>query len=114
MRGQCGRREPADPPRLNRKTDAGTPAQRAAAGTGMVRTFADDDLARPLSHGDALDRLTLTLGLNIAGGAAELGRLTWGHLLPPGPHPWGGQGLDVPDSPHGWAGFVRAKSGVAG
>ncbi|QDT17223.1 hypothetical protein [Alienimonas californiensis] len=112
--GECGWREPADLPRLNRKVDADTPAERAATGTGVVRTFTNDELAKLLRHGDALDQLMLVLGLNLAGGAAEVGRLTWGHLYPPGPHPWAGEGLDVPDSSHGWAGFVRAKSGVAG
>ena len=112
--GSCGWREPADLPRLDRQIAQDTPAERAAAGTGIVRTFTINDLSSLMRHGDELDRLTLALGLNLAGGAAEIGRLTWGHLHPPGAHPWAGQGLDVPDADHGWVGFVRAKSGVAG
>ncbi|MFH5805927.1 hypothetical protein [Alienimonas sp. DA493] len=112
--GDSAWREPADLHRLDRRVSADTPDERTAAGTGMVETFSADDLAKLLRHGDCADRLLLTLALNVSGGAAEAGRVAWGHLHPAGRHPWAVQGLDVPPAEHGWIGFVRAKSGVMG
>ena len=109
----CDWREPADLPRLPRTIDADTPAERAAAGTGLVATMPAAAWGPIVRHGDALDRAVTLLGLNTAGGAAEVGRLTWGNVRPPGPHPWAAEGLAVPDAPHGWVLAVRGKSGVA-
>ena len=110
----CGWREPLDLDKLDRTIDPATPAEKAARGTGLVTTLPAADLGPLLRHGDALDRVTTLLALNTAGGAGEVGRLTWGNLHPAGPHPWSGEGLDVPPAEHGWVFGVRAKSGVAG